>query len=411
MSLSTKIFVLTLSSLCTSAFAINLPLKTATTPRLSTNAQVQLLEKYITGKLDTSDHAVEDHEFYNITLKHCRVTLDAPGAANNVYLYVEQSRSEMQDRPYRKRFMRLAPLARAGQVTSSIYEVEGADQYLGLCDKSAAERVVPASIFSNQSKCTVFLTQNGNNFFGSTPLQGCVSNHNGATYMTNKTEVSDGFMSSWDRGFNAEGKQMWGAVKGPYMFKRITSQNPSVTDIAATLIGKLSNKNQVAADPVNFYPVSYQMCQVKFPGQTADERYVYAEQIITVPSRTITRQAIYHFEQSENGKILLNSYNTTDSNELMGLCNKDSKTRFAMSPEIFKKEETCTLTYAKSEDGKKYVGTSPEGGCASTYAGAAKLVVEEELSHESIKIWERWYDAKGNQVAGSKTGPYIYLRD
>ena len=57
-----------------------------------------------------------------------------------------------------------------------------------------------------------------------------------------------------------------------------------------------------------------------------------------------------------------------------------------------------------------FVGRTPVGGCASSYAGAVKLEIEELLKDDAYRVWERWYDQAGKQVAGSKTGPYLYVR-
>jgi len=40
----------------------------------------------------------------------------------------------------------------------------------------------------------------------------------GAKYATSEVYLSATALESWDRGFDAAGKQVWGPVKGPYRF-------------------------------------------------------------------------------------------------------------------------------------------------------------------------------------------------
>ena len=53
---------------------------------------------------------------------------------------------------------------------------------------------------------------------GSTQGKGCSSTLGGASYATSQVTVTPLELRSWDQGFDAAGKQVWGAEKGPYVF-------------------------------------------------------------------------------------------------------------------------------------------------------------------------------------------------
>ena len=55
---------------------------------------------------------------------------------------------------------------------------------------------------------------------GGTRGEGCASNLRGAAYATSEVVIMPGRIESWDRGFDAEGHQVWGAEKGAYVFVR-----------------------------------------------------------------------------------------------------------------------------------------------------------------------------------------------
>jgi hypothetical protein len=43
----------------------------------------------------------------------------------------------------------------------------------------------------------------------------------GAVYATSEVTVTPEALISWDRGFGAAGEQVWGAVTGGYVFKKL----------------------------------------------------------------------------------------------------------------------------------------------------------------------------------------------
>jgi len=58
-------------------------------------------------------------------------------------------------------------------------------------------------------------------FEGSTEGNNCQSSLRGAAYVTSKVSISKERIYSWDRGFDAEGHQVWGAEKSGYIFERV----------------------------------------------------------------------------------------------------------------------------------------------------------------------------------------------
>jgi len=62
----------------------------------------------------------------------------------------------------------------------------------------------------------------GDHFEGGTVGEGCESTLSGATYATSEVTLDASTLESWDRGYDAEGTQVWGATAGPYVFDRKT---------------------------------------------------------------------------------------------------------------------------------------------------------------------------------------------
>ena len=68
--------------------------------------------------------------------------------------------------------------------------------------------------------CTVHLRREGDAWRGSTHASDCNSTLNGAVYATSEVVVTAASLTSWDRGYDKAGKQLWDAVKGAYVFDR-----------------------------------------------------------------------------------------------------------------------------------------------------------------------------------------------
>jgi len=68
--------------------------------------------------------------------------------------------------------------------------------------------------------CTVTLKNNNGIYTGGTDEDKCPSDLRGASYATTKIMIAEKLLESWDQGFDTSGKQVWGATKGGYKFRK-----------------------------------------------------------------------------------------------------------------------------------------------------------------------------------------------
>ena len=90
---------------------------------------------------------------------------------------------------------------------------------VGMCDDPDSFDF-SAEQFEERSGCAVEMTWSGRAFIGGTDETSCESSLSGATYATAAVTLSPTMLTSWDRGFDDDGEQVWGAVDGPYQFVR-----------------------------------------------------------------------------------------------------------------------------------------------------------------------------------------------
>lgn len=176
-------------------------------------ARLDEVQAAMTGSYDSSSQAQTDPEYYNISLEMHPIWTDRPGH----YLYVEQALASTPDEPYRQRVYKLE--AKGKQVISRVYELPAPAAFVGAqTDPARFATLSPADLVEREG-CAVYLKKDKYGVYrGSTKAKDCASSLRGASYATSRVSINPTFVQSWDRGFNAEDEQVWGATKGGYLF-------------------------------------------------------------------------------------------------------------------------------------------------------------------------------------------------
>lgn len=183
------------------------------------------LARWMEGAFSSRDQAAADPEFFDISLRMKRIWTDR---ADGPWLYVEQARADLLERPYRQRIYRLS---RTGERTfrSDVYTLpEPVSRFVGCASDDARAREVFAALAPSDLRllegCAVDLRwdPSAGAFVGGTAGTGCASTREGAAYTTSQIRLEPGVLTSWDRGFDAAGNQVWGARSGGYRFVKIS---------------------------------------------------------------------------------------------------------------------------------------------------------------------------------------------
>jgi len=177
---------------------------------------VATLADWMCGSFSSGAQAKADNKYFDVRLHVARLWTDRP---DGPWLYVEQAMADAQDRPYRQRIYRLVP-APNGEVESVIHELPGDPlAWAGAWRDTSRFNALDPTILSWRPGCSVILSWQGTGAMrGSTAGTSCVSTLRGAAYATSEVTVTPTELLSWDRGFDAAGRQVWGATTGPYRF-------------------------------------------------------------------------------------------------------------------------------------------------------------------------------------------------
>lgn len=188
---------------------------THTTHQSSKN-YLKELHQLMQGSFNSEMQSVADSTYYNISL-HMYPIWEEKGH----FLYVEQALNSRQNNPYRQRIYELTQIDE-NTFSSAIYTIEHDSLWIGKWKTPQEFDKLTMKDVSKKEGCEVILKRlDKDHYKGETGERSCESTLYGASYATSEVEIWSDKIISWDRGFDAEGKHIWGAEKGGYIFNKL----------------------------------------------------------------------------------------------------------------------------------------------------------------------------------------------
>ena len=183
--------------------------------------QLEKLTKLMTGSFNSAKQARKDTNYYNISLQMYPIWEADEGAK---WLYVEQAEQKTPRLPYRQRVYKLQKVG-SDLYQSVVYTLPQPKRFIGKWDNPEFfNRISPDSLMLREG-CAVYLRKVSEEYYrGETKDGTCKSTMRGATFALSEVEIFADKVISWDRGFNDEKEQVWGATQGGYIFNRINSK-------------------------------------------------------------------------------------------------------------------------------------------------------------------------------------------
>jgi hypothetical protein len=187
-------------------------------PEPAPDPDLETLVAWMTGSFSSEAQAEGDEAFHDIRLRMARVWTDRDDGA---WLYVEQAAASALDRPYRQRVYHVTRLGR-DVFESRVLSLPEPARYVGAWRESDPLDDLGPDDLSPRTGCAVLLRKMPDGTYdGGTLGRRCESSLRGASYATSEVTVFDRAIVSWDRGFDGNGVQVWGAETGGYVFDRV----------------------------------------------------------------------------------------------------------------------------------------------------------------------------------------------
>lgn len=178
-------------------------------------SDVDVLVERMSGSFASTAQAASDKDYLDIRLEMAPIWTSR---TDGRWLYVEQARADRLDKPYRQRVYRVHEGAQG--LVSDVYTLPGnALDWAGAWKEPKRFDALDPARLEAREGCSIYLERRGGGAFaGSTRDRACPSELQGASYATSEVVITESMLESWDRGFDGDGKQVWGAVKGAYQF-------------------------------------------------------------------------------------------------------------------------------------------------------------------------------------------------
>ncbi|MGF1567689.1 MAG: chromophore lyase CpcT/CpeT [Nodosilinea sp.] len=182
-----------------------------------------------------ADFSNQQQAFDNPPLfAHIRVCIRPlpPNLLNGMGLYLEQAYDFQLRRPYRARGMKLIP--KDDHILIENYTLKDPEAFYGASRDPEQLSKLTADQFEKMGGCDMIVRWTEQCFQGVVePGNACMVERQGKlTYLDNKFEISTDQFLSWDRGRDPETHEhVWGALAGPFEFKRRASFADEVPEV------------------------------------------------------------------------------------------------------------------------------------------------------------------------------------
>ena len=178
------------------------------------------LASWMSGYFSSQQQSLQDSNYRDVRLHMYPIWRERD---DGYWFYVEQAVAEYTDRPYRQRIYHLY---QASDTTfhSEVYTLTDPAAFTGAWKEETFLPEISRDSLQLRTGCTTILRRSSvSTFIGGTQGRGCESNLRGAFYATSQVMIQRDKLISWDRGFDAEGQQVWGVEKVGYVFRKIES--------------------------------------------------------------------------------------------------------------------------------------------------------------------------------------------
>lgn len=186
---------------------------------LHTSAQsekpsLDLLKRYMVGSFSSGVQSERDTSYLNIELEMRRIWMKDP---DGIWLYVEQAMAKKKNEPYRQRIYHLTQQDDSTFI-STVCDLDSMHLFIGAYKDVARFNGVRPPDAKPLPGCDLVLHWRKGHFIGGTREDHCKNAWGKAVYATSEVNIGPDGMVSWDRGYDATRKQVWGAERGGYEF-------------------------------------------------------------------------------------------------------------------------------------------------------------------------------------------------
>ncbi|KQJ88387.1 chromophore lyase CRL, chloroplastic [Brachypodium distachyon] len=195
--------------------------------------------------------------------------------------------------------------------------------------------------------------------------------------------------------------------------RRSTTRWDHARAVADALSGEKFSREQARKDPENYFNLRMLTCPAT--EMVDGSGVLYFEQAFWRAPEKPFRQRFYMVKpcpKEMKCDVELSSYAIRDVEEYKNFCDRPKDQR-PQPEEVIADiaEHLTTIHLSRCGRGKRclYEGSTPSGGFPNNWSGAAYCTSDLSIhKNGEIHIWDKGFDDEGNQVWGTKAGPYEF---
>jgi len=179
-----------------------------------------------------------------------------------------------------------------------------------------------------------------------------------------------------------------------------------VAELTRWMSGTFSSHTQSVERPGDFLDI--RLVMVPIWRERDDGAWLYVEQAVATAAERPYRQRVYHLSQNADGSIVSEVFTLPgEALEFAGAWKRPEA--FAkLAPGSLTPRHGCAITLRRNAG--RFEGSTSGSDCPSDLSGAKYATSEAFVRSQSIETWDRGYAENGEQVWGSKAGPYRFLK-
>lgn len=159
-----------------------------------------------------------DSSFFHVHLHIVPIWKDD---TDGFWFYLEQAEVKSLSKPYRQVILHLS--AQGDKIVSRNLTIKNRLNFAGAWkDTALLQKLTKADIEPSDVCDIIFVKVGKYTYQGASREGGCSNQYKGATYFTNESILTSKSLSSWDRGWKADGQLAWGPAAHGYTFDKIS---------------------------------------------------------------------------------------------------------------------------------------------------------------------------------------------
>ncbi|MDH7444734.1 chromophore lyase CpcT/CpeT [Aquimarina sp. 2201CG14-23] len=187
--------------------------------KINHDAQLYDFMEAFTGKFSSKKQAEQDSGYSKITLINTPIWEDRSG----YWFYHELHKEQDPSFVYNQRIIHIKRIDSV-TISSANYIIPNQKKYInGWKDLSVFDDLIMDSLKIRDGCDLYFKKKTSTIYQGKTKKGACLSSFKtNMSYITSNVVISKERITSWDRGYDINGKQVWGKIQGPYKYIRIS---------------------------------------------------------------------------------------------------------------------------------------------------------------------------------------------